>query len=133
MQVQANWEHQLLALAGNIPHPDTRPFFSYWAGDVALQKAYKQAEKVTAEHSKSFYFASGLLPEEKRCAVRALYAFCRTVDDIVDESLDDERDSQLDYWRGIVETLPSKITTWLPPHGLILSPDTISRATMPCN
>ncbi len=103
MQVQANWEHQLLALAGNIPHPDTRPFFSYWAGDVALQKAYKQAEKVTAEHSKSFYFASGLLPEEKRCAVRALYAFCRTVDDIVDESLDDERDSQLDYWRGMVE------------------------------
>jgi phytoene synthase len=69
-----------------------------------LRKAYRQAERVTAQHSKSFYFASGLLPEEKRSAVRALYAFCRTVDDIVDESSEDERDSQLDYWRAMVET-----------------------------
>jgi phytoene synthase len=105
MQVQANWENQLLTLAGNVQHPGSRPFFSYWAGDAALQKAYKQAEKITREHSKSFYFASGLLPEEKRAAVRALYAFCRTVDDIVDESSDEERDSQLDYWRGMVENV----------------------------
>ena len=103
MQVQANWENQLLSLAGNIPHPSTRPFFSYWAGDASLQAAYKHAEKITAEHSKSFHFASGLLPEEKRSAVRALYAFCRTVDDIVDESMDDERESRLDYWRGMIE------------------------------
>lgn len=103
MQIQANWENQLLAMAGNISHPRARPFFSYWAGDAALQKAYKQAEKITAAHSKSFHFASGLLPEEKRSAVRALYAFCRTVDDIVDESTDTERDSQLEYWRGMVQ------------------------------
>ncbi|HKJ38051.1 MAG TPA: phytoene/squalene synthase family protein [Anaerolineales bacterium] len=103
MQAHANWENQLLDLAGKIPHPSTRPFFSYWAGDAALHKAYTQAEKITAEHSKSFHFASGLLPEEKRSAVRALYAFCRTVDDIVDESTDDERESQLDYWRRMVE------------------------------
>jgi 15-cis-phytoene synthase len=104
MQAQANWENQLLTLAGNIPHPQSSPFFSYWAGDASLHKAYKQAEKITAQHSKSFYFASGLLPEEKRSAVRALYAFCRTVDDIVDESSERERDSQLEYWRGMVET-----------------------------
>ena len=104
MQAQANWENQLLALAGKIPHPQTRPFFSYWAGDASLRKAYKQADKITAEHSKSFYLASGFLPEEKRSAVRALYAFCRTVDDIVDESSEDECDPQLDYWRSMVET-----------------------------
>ena len=103
MQIQANWENQLLTLAGNIPHPHTRPFFSYWAGDASLQKAYKQAEKITADHSKSFYYASELLPEEKRSAVRALYAFCRTVDDIVDEPADGERDAQLDYWRTMVQ------------------------------
>jgi phytoene synthase len=103
MQAQAKWENQLLALAGNIPHPSTRPFFSYWAGDAALSDAYKHSERITAQHSKSFHFASGLLPEEKRSAVRALYAFCRTVDDIVDESTGDERESQLDYWRGMVE------------------------------
>lgn len=104
MQAQTNWEHQLLALAGNIPHTQNRPFFSYWAGDTSLRKAYKQADKITSQHSRSFYFASGLLPEEKRAAVRALYAFCRTVDDIVDETSDAERDCQLDYWRTMVET-----------------------------
>ena len=104
MQVQANWENQLLALAGNIPHPSTRPFFSYWAGDAALKAAYREAEKITSKHSKSFYFASALLPEEKRSAVRALYAFCRIVDDIVDESTDIECEKQLEYWRGMVET-----------------------------
>jgi phytoene synthase len=104
MEMQARWENQLLALAGHVPHPSTRPFFSYWAGDASLQKAYKHAELITAEHSKSFHFASGLLPEEKRSAVRALYAFCRTVDDIVDESADDEREARLDYWRTMIET-----------------------------
>jgi phytoene synthase len=104
MQVQANWENQLLAMAGNIQHPHSRPFFSYWAGDAALFTAYKHTAKITADHSKSFHAASGLLPEEKRSAVRALYAFCRTVDDIVDESSDAERDGRLDYWRGMVET-----------------------------
>jgi len=104
MQVQANWENQLLALAGHVSDPSTRPFFSYWAGDASLRKAYRRAEKITAGHSKSFYVASALLPEEKRSAVRALYAFCRTVDDIVDESSDAERGDQLEYWRKMVET-----------------------------
>lgn len=108
MQVQANWENQLLALAGKLPHPTTRPFFSYWAGDAALHQAYKQAERITAANSKSFYFASALLPEEKRSAVRALYAFCRTVDDVVDKvSSAKDRKSALDYWRQIVQSASS--------------------------
>ena len=103
MRAQANWENQLIALAGNLPHPSTRPFFSYWAGDAELQKAYRYATLVTAAHSRSFHIASALLPEEKRCAVRALYAFCRTVDDIVDESRVTEQEAQLNYWREMVE------------------------------
>ena len=102
--MQAQWEHQVLRLAGNVPHPSTKPFFSYWAGDASLRAAYKKAEEVTAEHSKSFYFASQLLPEEKRSAVRALYAFCRNVDDIVDEDSAKDRNFELDYWRKIVRT-----------------------------
>ena len=104
MQMQARWENQLLALAGKVPHPSTRPLFSYWAGDVSLRKAYAHANAITAQHSKSFYLASQLLPEEKRSAVRALYAFCRTVDDIVDEKDVDEREAHLDYWRGVVQS-----------------------------
>jgi phytoene synthase len=103
MEMQAGWENQLLALAGNVQHPSPRPFFSYWAGDAALHKAYKYAEAITAAHSRSFHLASGFLPEEKRTAARALYAFCRTVDDIVDESVDEERESSLQYWRNMVE------------------------------
>jgi phytoene synthase len=127
MQVQANWENQLLALAGTVTHPHTRPFFSYWAGDAALSKAYKQAARITAQYSKSFYFASGLLPEDKRSAVRALYAFCRTVDDIVDESSDAERPSQLDYWRTMVQT------TSFADHDLVAAAwaDTLTRYQIP--
>lgn len=50
-----------------------------------VQDAYTSCEKVIARHSKSFYKAFSLLPKEKRKAVWAIYAFCRTVDDIVDE------------------------------------------------
>lgn len=108
MQAHVNWENQLLALAGHISHHSNPTFFSYWAGDADLRIAYKQADRITAHHSKSFYFASGLLPEEKRSAVRALYAFCRTVDDIVDElELKKDRDFELDYWREIVRSASS--------------------------
>jgi phytoene synthase len=128
MQAQANWENQLLDLAGNIQHPLPSPFFSYWAGDVSLSKAYQQAAVTTAAHSKSFYFASGLLPEEKRSAVRALYAFCRTVDDVVDEvESKKDRDSELNYWRSIVQTASSS------PDDLVASAwaDTLTRYHIP--
>ncbi len=62
MQVQANWENQLLALAGQIPHPHTRPFFSYWAGDASLQKAYKQAEKDHFRAQQILYLCLGSAP-----------------------------------------------------------------------
>ena len=98
MQVHANWETQLLDLAGHAPQPSARPFFSHWAGDAKLQIAYKKAAQITKFHSKSFFAASGLLPEEKRSAVRALYAFCRNVDDIVDEvEAKKDRDFELNY------------------------------------
>jgi 15-cis-phytoene synthase len=102
--MQAHWEHTLLDLAGDLPHPSTRPVFSYWAGDAKLESAYTVCDRITAENSKSFYMASGLLPEEKRSAVRALYAFCRTVDDIVDESSDADRDINLARWKRIIQS-----------------------------
>lgn len=103
--MQARWETKLISLAGNIPHPSTRPVFSYWAGDVSLQKAYSLCGKVAANHSKSFFLASALLTEEKRSAARALYAFCRTVDDIVDEGSVVGREVELDYWRNVSQGL----------------------------
>lgn len=101
--MQASWEHRLIELAEFTPHSRTQPLFSYWAGDAALQKAYRRSAAITREHSKSFHLASALLPEEKRSAVRALYAFCRTVDDIVDQPTAAARDASLDYWRRQVQ------------------------------
>ncbi|MGQ9834318.1 MAG: phytoene/squalene synthase family protein [Candidatus Villigracilaceae bacterium] len=101
--MQAHWERHLMDMAGNIPYPSIHPVFSYWAGDVSLEKAYEFCRRVTAHHSKSFYMASGLLPKEKRSAARALYAFCRTVDDIVDEGPVLGRNAELDYWRGVTQ------------------------------
>jgi phytoene synthase len=51
---------------------------------VLLDRAYAHCVLVTARHSRSFYRASSFLPRDKRRAVRALYAFCRVTDDIVD-------------------------------------------------
>ncbi|MGP1906568.1 phytoene/squalene synthase family protein [Metabacillus sp. JX24] len=52
---------------------------------VDLKQAYQQCEEVIRHHSKTFYKAFSLLPPKKRKAVWAVYAFCRIVDDIVDE------------------------------------------------
>lgn len=66
--------------------------------ETVLQTAYHYCANITAFHSKSFFMASGLLPESKRKAIRALYAFCRTTDDIVDMQ-ETGCKSQLDRWR----------------------------------
>ncbi len=49
-----------------------------------LETAHRYCEKLTSIYSKSFFMASGLFSLEKRKAIRALYAFCRTTDDIID-------------------------------------------------
>ncbi len=41
--------------------------------------------RVTRQSGTNFYYAFRILPEEKRRAIYALYAFCRVVDDCVDE------------------------------------------------
>ena len=66
-----------------------------------LWQAYARCEAVTAQHSRSFYLASGLLPPDKRRAVRALYAFCRTSDDIVDRP-DGDPKTALTAWQSRV-------------------------------
>lgn len=81
----ATWELKLLsrARAGiSVSHPQQR----LNVDPVTLARAYTQCEIVTQMHSRTFYLASGLLPSDKRRAVRALYAFCRVSDDLVDQA-----------------------------------------------
>ena len=44
-------------------------------------------EKAAASGS-SFYYAFLFLPKERRAAITAFYAFCREIDDVVDEVVD---------------------------------------------
>jgi len=76
----ARWEQELLHLALEGSEHETMPHPS-----PVAEQGYVLAEQVTRENSKSFYLASGLLPETKRRAVRVLYAFCRVTDDLVDK------------------------------------------------
>src|SRR6185295_15349120 len=51
---------------------------------LELKAAFAKADDLTRSHSKTFYLATGLLPAAARRAIRALYAFCRSTDDLVD-------------------------------------------------
>lgn len=53
---------------------------------VSLDEAYRLCNEITRTHSRSFFLSSQFLPAEKRRAIRALYALCRTTDDIVDQA-----------------------------------------------
>src|SRR5690606_30427273 len=59
-------------------------------------------QKATASGS-SFYYAFLFLPAERRAAITAFYAFCREVDDVVDEVSDAGiAATKLAWWRGEV-------------------------------
>ncbi len=82
-RTSTSWEHQLLALAfeGLDSHHHAEPIP---AEASLMESAYRHCEAITAEHSRTFYVASALLPRRKRRAARALYAFCRITDDLID-------------------------------------------------
>lgn len=98
MQAQIHpWEATLLTLAHEA-RTSTQTVHDTTFDQDLLQSAYAYCDSVTAEHSKSFYISSALLPAPKRAAVRALYAFCRVTDDIVDRSAEPQS-TQLEAWR----------------------------------
>ncbi len=59
-----------------------------------------------AKSGSSFYYSFLFLPPEQRQAITALYAFCREVDDVVDEC-DDSNVARikLEWWRSEVNAL----------------------------
>jgi phytoene synthase len=55
--------------------------------DAALVRdGYRRAHALTRAHAKSFHFASWALGGARRQGALALYAFCRRLDDLVDEA-----------------------------------------------
>ena len=57
-------------------------------------------QRKAAQSGSSFYYSFLFLPEERRRAITALYAFCREVDDVVDECSDPSvARIKLAWWR----------------------------------
>jgi 15-cis-phytoene synthase len=75
------------------------------------------AQKV-ARSGSSFYYSFRLLPAPRRAAISALYAFCREVDDVVDEKSDPNvARVKLAWWRTEV----GAIYTGSPQHPVALA------------
>ena len=63
-------------------------------------------QQKAAASGSSFYYSFLFLPDERRRAITALYAFCREVDDVVDESTDiGVARMKLAWWRKEVAAI----------------------------
>ena len=79
-------------------------------------------QQKAAASGSSFYYSFLFLPPERRRAITALSAFCREVDDVVDEGMDPQlAQAKLAWWRGEVANLfagsaQHPVTRALEPH-----------------
>ena len=94
---QHSWERRLLAWAAEGLEYDP-PVQTPMRDARHLDRAYAYCDKIACEQGRTFYKASELLPDEKRRAVRALYAFCRITDDMIDRA-GDEPEAALATWK----------------------------------
>ncbi len=110
--INDTWENTLLRMA-NEAWQSVQPVVEVNHKDSdLLAAAYEHCKIMTAEHSRSFYMASGLMRPEVRRAIRALYAFCRTTDDIVD-GMGSDASAVMRLWR-------ERALSWHPPeHELV--------------
>jgi phytoene synthase len=79
-------------------------------------------QRKAAASGSSFYYSFLFLPAERRRAITALYAFCREVDDVVDETHEPQvAAAKLAWWRSEVANLYAgnpqhPVTKALQPH-----------------
>lgn len=109
MAVQApGWERRLIDRAYEALESQIASALHITSDDRALAAAYATCGRITKAHSRTFFMASGLLPRDKRRSARALYAFCRAVDNLVDahDSAGDPS-AGLQQWRDQLAGQPS--------------------------
>ena len=85
-----SWESLLLSWAHQCTEED-EVSDRFEANPAELDHAYQVCDGLTFAHSRTFHMASTLLPKPKYRAVRALYAFCRRTDDMVDRPVGNPR------------------------------------------
>lgn len=81
----------------NLPYQLVRPVYERTSfhrsvieelSSQELRDAYAHCRAITRHHAKTFYLATRFLPNEKQRSIFAIYALCRYVDDLVDETQD---------------------------------------------
>jgi 15-cis-phytoene synthase len=79
-------------------------------------------QQKAAASGSSFYYSFLFLPAERRRAITALYAYCREVDDVVDETSETQiAATKLAWWRAEIANLfagnpQHPVTKALAPH-----------------
>src|SRR5260221_6732976 len=72
---------------------------------LALARSRSYCEQLTRAKARNFYYGLKLLPEPKRSAMYALYAYMRLVDDIADDESNNrtlaQRKGDLDQWETL--------------------------------
>jgi phytoene synthase len=68
--------------------------------DPSLRASYERCKRLNAEHGKTYYLATLLLPPHKRPYVHALYGFARYADEIVDDLSSTLTDAEKADWLG---------------------------------
>ena len=66
--------------------------------DPYLRESYERCRRLNADHGKTYYLATLLLPPEKRPYVHALYGFARYADEIVDDLSSTLSDEEKAHW-----------------------------------
>jgi len=68
--------------------------------DASLRASYERCKRLNAEHGKTYYLATLLLPPRKRPYVHSLYGFARYADEIVDDLSSTLSDQEKADWLG---------------------------------
>ena len=68
--------------------------------DPSLRASYERCKRLNAQHGKTYYLATLLLPPHKRPYVHALYGFARYADEIVDDLSSTLTDAEKADWLG---------------------------------
>ena len=100
------------------------------AAELDLPALYLQAAAVTAQGSKSFYFATRFFPRDMARAAHAVYWFCRYTDDLADEC------TSIEEGRRDLESWAAQVRAALdgePPEHPVLGPflDTVRKYEIP--
>jgi phytoene synthase len=95
---------------------------------VSIEDAYEICRQITAKHAKTFYLGTLLMPEAKRRAIWAIYAWCRCTDELVDGvPAAITTPETLDRWEAQLESIFAGHPTEDPDVALV---DTLSQFPM---